>query len=119
ARLTWVGGEPVPPLIAAHGEDRVSVPRPAGRGEAGCPALLPIAHLDAFRALASDRMPDELLDDLGASGVPFRILETGDPGVARDASTPRPKLPPYEGPPEPADPHAHEWGAAEAVIADD
>jgi CTP:molybdopterin cytidylyltransferase MocA len=119
ARVTWVDAETVTTLIAAHGEDRESVTRPSWHGEAGWPTLVPVAHLDSFRRLAADRMPDELLSDLAASGVPFRLLETGDPGVAHDVSTPRTELPPYEGPPEPADSHAHEWGAAEGDIADD
>jgi CTP:molybdopterin cytidylyltransferase MocA len=114
ARLAWVDAETVTTLIAAHGDDRASVTRPAWQGVAGWPALLPVAHLDAFRGLTADRMPDDLLDDLEAAGVPFRIIESGDPGVTHDVATPRAALPAYEGPPEPADPHAHEWGAATA-----
>ena len=58
-------------------------------------------------------MPDELLDDLEAAGVPFRVIESGDPGVTHDVSTPRAELPPYDGPPEPADANAQEWGVAD------
>jgi CTP:molybdopterin cytidylyltransferase MocA len=119
ARLAWVDAETVTSLIAAHGEDRAAVVRPAYRNEAGFPTLLPLAHLDAFRALASDRMPDELFDDLVATGVSVRMVETGDPGVVHDVSVARLELPPYDGPPEPADAHAHEWGAAAADQPDD
>ena len=113
ARLAWVDAETVTTLIAAHGEDRASVLRPAWEGEPGWPALLPVRHLEAFRALAPTRMPPELLEDLEAAGVPFRIVDSGDPGVTHDVSTPRADLPPYEGPPGPTDEHAQEWGVAD------
>lgn len=119
ARLAWVDAETVTTLIAAHGDDRDSVTRPSWQGDPGWPALLPVSHLVAFRALGATRMPHELLADLEAAGVPFRIVETGDPGVTYDVSTPRADLPPYDGPPQPADAHAHEWGAAEADQLDD
>ena len=113
ARLAWVDAETVTTLIAAHGEDRDSVTRPAWRGEPGWPALVPVRHLAALSALDVTRMPGELLDDLEAAGVPTRIIESGDPGVTHDLSTPRAELPPYDGPPEPADAHANEWGVAD------
>jgi CTP:molybdopterin cytidylyltransferase MocA len=117
ARLAWVDAETVTTLIAAHGEDRASVVRPAYRGEAGFPVLLPVAHLAAFRALAADRMPDDLVADLEAAGVPSRVVDTGDPGVVNDVSVPRADLPPYDGPPEPAE--TPEWGSAVADQPDD
>lgn len=119
AHMAWVDAETVTTLIAAHGGDRVTVLRPAYGGEAGWPALLPTAHLASFRALAADRMPGDLFDDLATAGVPVRIVETGDPGVTYDVSTPRSALPAFDGPPEPADAHAHEWGAATADLPDD
>lgn len=119
ARMAWVDAETVTTLIAAHGEDRVIVTRPAWQGTPGWPTLLPLRHLDAFRELGADRMPDDLLADLEAAGVPFRVVETGDPGVTHDVSTARGALPDYDGPPDPADPHAHEWGAATADIPDE
>jgi CTP:molybdopterin cytidylyltransferase MocA len=119
ARLAWVDAETVTTLIAAHGDDRDSVTRPAWQGDPGWPALLPLRHLAAFRTLAATRMPDELLADIEAAGVPIRVIESGDPGVTHDVSTPRADLPSYEGPPQPADEHAHEWGAAEADQPDD
>ncbi len=119
ARLAWVDAETVTTLIAAHGEDRSAVIRPSFRGTPGFPVLLPLVHLDAFRALSGDRMPGELFDDLEATGVGTRTLDTGDPGVVHDVSVARLDLPPYDGPPEPADAHAHEWGAAAADEPDD
>jgi CTP:molybdopterin cytidylyltransferase MocA len=119
ARLAWVDAETVTTLIAAHGEDRDTVLRPAFGGQDGFPVLLPMAHLAAFRALEADRTPDELFLDLAAAGVPVRSIETGDPGVTHDVSTARANLPPFDGPPEPADAHAHEWGAATADEPDE
>jgi hypothetical protein len=62
-------------------------------------------------------MPDALFRDLEGAGVPVRVIETGDPGVTHDISTPRLELPPYAGPPEPA--ATPEWGSAVADRADD
>jgi CTP:molybdopterin cytidylyltransferase MocA len=117
ARLAWVDAETVTTLIAVHGEDRISVVRPAYRGEPGFPVLLPIAHLDAFRALPVDRMPGDLFADLEALGIPFRLVDTGDPGVILDVSVPRESLPAYDGPPEPTE--TPEWGSAVADQPDD
>ena len=117
ARLAWVDAETVTTLIAAHGEDRASVVRPAFGGVPGFPVLLPVAHLRAFRALAADRTPGELFDDLETAGVPSRTVETGDPGVVNDVTVARADLPPYDGPPDSAE--TPEWGAAAADEADD
>ena len=117
ARLAWVDAETVTTLIAGHGEDRGIAVRPAYHGEAGFPVLLPIAQRDSVRALGPGLMPDALFRDLEAAGVPFRVIETGDPGVIHDITTPRSELPPYDGPPEPAD--TPEWGSAVADQADD
>jgi CTP:molybdopterin cytidylyltransferase MocA len=119
ARMAWVDAETVTTLIAAHGETRAQAVRPSYAGEAGWPVLLPFAHLESLRRLSPSRMPDELFADLEAAGVPFRTVETGDPGVTHDVTTPRSALPPYDGPPRPADAHAHEWGAAAADIPDE
>ena len=119
ARMAWVDAETVTSLIAAHGEDRSTVLRPTWAGEGGWPILLPVAHLEALAGLAPDRMPDDLFADLQAAGIPFRAVETGDPGTVHDVSTSRADLPPYDGPPEPADGHVHEWGAAAADEPDD
>lgn len=119
ARLAWVDAETVTTLIAAHGDDRATVLRPAFGGEAGWPVLLPMRHLAVLRTLAANRMPNDLFEDLAAAGVPTRTIETGDPGVTHDVGIPRTELPPFDGPPDPADPHAHEWGAATADQPDD
>jgi molybdenum cofactor cytidylyltransferase len=119
ARMAWVDAETVTTLIAAHGEDRSTVLRPAFDGEPGWPVLLPLRHVATLASLATDRMPPELLLDLEAAGVPFRVVETGDPGVTHDVSIARSALPPYDGPPEPADAHAHEWGVAAADEPDE
>jgi CTP:molybdopterin cytidylyltransferase MocA len=118
-RLAWVDAETVTTLIATHGEDRATVLRPAFEGEEGWPTLVPLAHLDVLRALGPTRVPDELLDDLQAAGVPIRLIETGDPGVTHDVSVGRADLPSFAGPPEPADAHAYEWGAAAADLGDE
>jgi CTP:molybdopterin cytidylyltransferase MocA len=117
ARLAWVDAETVTTLIHAFGEDRSVVLRPAYRGEPGFPVLLPVGHLGSFRTLGAARMPGELFADLEAAGIPFRIVETGDPGVVYDVSTARADLPPYDGPPEPAE--GPEWGAGIADQPDD
>ena len=70
--MAWVDAETVTSLIEAHGEDRGSVLRPAFGGEAGWPVLLPVAHLRGAPGPAGDRMPDELVEDLAAAGVPVR-----------------------------------------------
>jgi CTP:molybdopterin cytidylyltransferase MocA len=111
AQLAWVDAETVTTLIAAHGEDRTAVLRPAFGGQDGFPVLLPVAHLAAFRALAADRTPGELFEDLAAAGVPVRSLDSGDPGTVHDITVPRSDLPPYDGPPAPADAPGREWGA--------
>lgn len=119
ARMTWVGPETVTSLIEAHGTDPSTVLRPSYGGQPGWPVLLPIAHLETFSALARDRMPDELMDDLAAAGTPMRALDLGDPGTTHDADTARADLPAYAGPPGPPDGHTHEWGAAVADGPDD
>ena len=110
ARMTWVGPETVTSLIEAHGTDAGTILRPAWHGEAGWPILVPVVHLGALRAVAPDRAPTDVIDDL-AIGVPIRLVEVGDPGVVHDVDTPLVELPPYEGPPDPPAGHTHEWGA--------
>lgn len=121
ARMGWVGPETVTSLIEAHGLDRGSMLRPAFDGERGWPVLLPVTHAAALAAMAREpiRMPDEIIDDLAAGGVPMRTLELGDPGVTNDLSVPLATLPTYAGPPEPALAHEHEWGAPLADLPED
>lgn len=110
ARMTWVGPETITSLIEAHGPDPVTVLRPGWQGEPGWPVLVPVAHLGALRAIASDRMPPDVIAELVAA-VPSRIVEVGDPGVVYDVDTAAADLPAYEGPPDPPAGHTHEWGA--------
>jgi hypothetical protein len=119
ARLTWVDPETITSLIEAHGADPEPMLRPIWRGESGWPALLPIARLGAFAAVAPDRMPDDVLADLATAGVAVRSIELGDPGTTLDRAVARNELPPYEGPPVPAADHVHEWGAQVADQPDD
>ena len=115
-RMVWVGPETITSLIEAHGTDKGTILRPAWHGDPGWPILLPTAQLDALRAVAPDRMPPAIVDDLVAT-VPSRVIEMGDPGVTFDADTPIGDLPPYEGPPDPPAGHTHEWGADVAAEA--
>jgi CTP:molybdopterin cytidylyltransferase MocA len=109
ARMTWVGPETVTSLIEAHGVSPGEMLRPAWDGTPGWPVLVPSAALAALRAVAADRMPPDVIDDL-ATTVPSRLVEVGDPGVVHDAETPFADLPPYDGPPDPPAGHTHEWG---------
>jgi CTP:molybdopterin cytidylyltransferase MocA len=117
ARMIWVGPETITSLIEAHGAYPAAVLRPAWRGEAGWPVLVPVAHLDVLRDVAPDRMPPDVIEHLVAS-VPSRTLEVGDPGVVHDVDTAPADLPAYEGPPAPLAAHAHEWGADVADVAE-
>jgi len=119
ARLTWVGPETVTSLIELHGPAAGALLRPAWDDEPGWPALLPTSALAALRAVAPDRMPTDVLDDLIAGGLPERAVDLGDPGVTIDRGTPRSELPPYIGPLEPVVGHVHEWGAQAADAPDD
>lgn len=118
ARMGWVDAETVTSLIEAHGVARETVLRPAFRGEAGWPALVPTAHLEALRALDPELMPGPLLEAL-ANAVGGRLVELGDPGTVHDLDTPRAELPPFEGPAEPLSAHHHEWGSPAAAGPDE
>jgi CTP:molybdopterin cytidylyltransferase MocA len=115
-RMTWVGPETITSLIETHGMDPATILRPAWHGEPGWPVLLPTAWLDALRAIAPDRMPPQVVEEILAV-VPARIVEMGDPGVIHDVDTPEADLPEYEGPPDPPAGHTHEWGADVAAEA--
>jgi molybdenum cofactor cytidylyltransferase len=119
ARMVWVGPETVTSLIEAHGTAPHDVLRPDYEGEPGWPVLVPASAFDALRAVAADRMPSSVVDDVVASGVADRHLVLGDPGVAYDRDTARADLPPYVGPTDPPAGHVHEWGAQVADQADD
>ena len=111
ARLCWVGPETVTSLIEAHGATPDALVQPAYHGATGWPRLVPLHLVDGLRRVAPDRMPDDVLSDLAASGIPIRSIELGDPGTVIDGSTPQADLPPYEGPPGPASDHSHKWGS--------
>ena len=118
AHMGWVDAETVTSLIEAHGADRVAVLRPAFRGEAGWPVLVPVDHLEALRALDAAFMPGPLVEALMAA-VGGRLVELGDPGTVHDLDTPRAELPPFEAPPQPASALHHEWGSPAAAGPDE
>lgn len=119
ARMGWVSPETVTSLIEAHGMQPGSVLRPTFAGEVGWPVLLPAAGAAALAAVAPDRMPDDVIADVIASGVPAATIDLGDPGATLDGSTPSSQLPPYVGPTEPPAQHRHEWGSAVADAPED
>ncbi len=118
-RMVWVDAETVTTLIESHGAQRGSVLRPRYGDDVGWPVLIPADLATRLAALATDRMPGDLIDDLVAGGAPYAEIDMGDPGVAFDVSTPIDSLPAFEGPAEPVGGHAPEWGAAAAEMPDD
>jgi CTP:molybdopterin cytidylyltransferase MocA len=119
ARMTWVGPETVTSLLEAHGIAADVMQTPSFEGTGGWPVLLPVTALDRLRAVPPARMPNEAMDDLADAGVPFGVMDLGDPGVSIDRTTPRADLPPYIGPTDPPAGHVHEWGAQAADAADE
>ena len=119
ARFPWVGPETVTSLLEAHGVTPDALLRPTYGGTAGWPALVPLGHLELLRSLGTDRTADEIVGTLIAAESPYRALDLGDPGTTIDGDTSRPALPAYDGPPEPAGGHVHEWGAAVAERPDE
>jgi CTP:molybdopterin cytidylyltransferase MocA len=117
AHMGWVDAETVTSLIEAHGARRAAVFRPAFRGTAGWPALIPAVRIEALRGFDPATTPEALLDDL-MSEEGDRLIEVGDPGVTHDLDTPPASLPPFEGPPEPASGSHHEWGSEAAAGPD-
>ena len=118
-RMVWVDAETVTSLIEAYGARRGSVLRPTYNGEPGWPLLVPAEHASTLSVLGGDKMPDVLATDLFAAVPGSGTIDTGDPGVTFDASTPIDELPEFEGPPQPVAGHAPEWGAAAADMPDD
>ena len=118
ARMTWVDAETVTTLIEAHGADGDSLLRPGHADEPGWPILLPVAGMKELAAVAPDRMPPQIVEEL-SSRMPVRVVEVGDPGVIHDRSVSYTELPPYIGPPGPGTDHAHEWGAVVAEGPDE
>ena len=117
-QMGWLDAETVTSLIEAHGSDRDAVLRPAFRGVAGWPVLVPVGRLAALRTLATTLASDEISEALAAT-PPSRVLELGDPGIVFDLATARADLPPFEGPPEPAADRRHDWGALVASGPDE
>jgi CTP:molybdopterin cytidylyltransferase MocA len=118
-RLAWVDAETVGSLIEGHGPRRVSILRPRYEGETGWPALVPMTLLPSLRSRAADLMPDEIIAATVEAGAQLELIDTGDPGVTHDISTPLDSLPAYQGPPEPTGGASPEWGAAAADMPDD
>ncbi|HEY7024457.1 MAG TPA: NTP transferase domain-containing protein [Candidatus Limnocylindrales bacterium] len=118
-RMTWVDAETVTSMIEAFGGHRDAALRPRYRDELGWPTMIPISALDAFAVLPTSCMPDELLAELAATGVEVVPIDTGDPGTANDITASLESLPPYDGPPEPVNGPAPEWGSAAAEMPDD
>ena len=118
ARMSWVGPETVTSLVEAHGPSPRALLRPAFRGEAGWPALVPLSAVDTLRGLPISATPDELIALLAAAtSVGTREIDLGDPGTVINGDTPRSDLPAYEGPAESTG--SREWGAALANMPDD
>jgi len=117
-RIVWADAETVTTLIETHGADRSAILRPIYGGEAGWPALVPLDLLPVLSGLTTDRMPDDLLEDLVAAGASLRQVDTGDPGTIHDVSTAIESMPAFEGPLEPVG-GSPEWGAAAADMPDD
>ena len=111
ARMGWVSPETITSMIEAHGVQPASVLRPTFEGEAGWPVLLPLEGVAALASVAPDRMPDDIIADVIATGVQSTTIDLGDPGTTIDGSTPSSDLPPYVGPTEPVAHHRHEWGS--------
>jgi CTP:molybdopterin cytidylyltransferase MocA len=119
ARIVWVGPETVTSMIEASGTNTGSIIVPTYGGDRGWPALVPAELSGSLGRIATDRMPDDVLDDLVAAGASELRIELGDPGTTHDRSVARADLPPYTGPIEPAGGHVHEWGAAVADQGED
>lgn len=119
ASMPWVDSETVTSLIEAYGRRPDRLLRPAWQGQAGWPVLLPLSRMDALEALGTARMPDELLADLEAAGVPVEALELGDPGTTHEIDVDLEDLPVYQGPAAPLGGPQPEWGAPAADRSDD
>jgi CTP:molybdopterin cytidylyltransferase MocA len=118
-RMVWIDAETVTSLIEAYGAQRGSALRPVYSDEAGWPVLVPMDQVEALVALGPALMPDALMTEFMAAVPSSGMIDTGDPGVTHDISTPFEDLPQFEGPPQPVAGHAPEWGAAAAEMPDD
>jgi CTP:molybdopterin cytidylyltransferase MocA len=115
-RYAWVDPETVTSLVEAHGASPDHILRPAFYGQPGFPILLPVALVPRIET-RTGLHGEEAVASLAAEGVPQRLLELGDPGITHDISTPRARLPGYQGPAEPAAGPPPEWNADLAARA--
>ncbi len=118
ARMGWLDAETVTSLIEAHGTNRATLLRPAFRGVAGWPILVPVEHLPALRSLSPNLEPEAIAEAIAAA-VPSQTVDLGDPGIVFGLDTPREALPAFEGPPEPPAGQRHEWGSLVASGPDE
>jgi CTP:molybdopterin cytidylyltransferase MocA len=116
-RYGWVDPETVTSLVEAHGATPDEILRPAFQGTTGFPILVPAALQSRLDTTPGVHGKDAV-ELLVAAGVPFRVIEMGDPGITHDIATPRSELPGYQGPPEPAGGPPAEWNAELAASAE-
>ena len=122
ARLAWVDAETVTTLIAAHGRRSGTASlRPAWQGDAGLAgAGAGRVTSTAFRGLAADPHAQRAARGPRGGGRAVPPIESATRASPTTCRRRAPDLPPYDGPPQPADEHGHEmWGAAEADQPDD
>jgi hypothetical protein len=80
ARVTWVDEWVVRALIAAQSHHRPAIVRPTHDGVPDWPALYPVVFRSALDGIAADRMPDDVLVDVVATGIPT-VSIAGDGGA--------------------------------------
>lgn len=76
ARVTWADEALVRALIAAQSHHRPAIVRPTHDGVPDWPALYPVAFRSALDGIAPDRMPDDVLADVVATGIPTVSIGT-------------------------------------------
>lgn len=74
ARVTWPDEWLVRSLIAAQSHHRPAIIRPTLDGVPDWPALYPVAFRSALDGVGRDRMPDDVLADVVATGVPVQSI---------------------------------------------
>jgi hypothetical protein len=80
ARVTWADEWLVRALVAAQSHHRPAIIRPTHDGVPDWPALYPVAFRPKLDGIATDRMPDDVLADVSATGVP--VVSIGMDGAA-------------------------------------
>jgi hypothetical protein len=76
ARVTWADEWLVRALIAARSHHRPAIVRPMHDGVPDWPALFPVEFRGALDGIGPDRMPDDVLADVAAKGVPVQVIPT-------------------------------------------